>query len=354
MSRNKLPSLRKLLKINKIDALLIKSEPNLRYFCGFTGTTGLLWIDADNAFFLTDSRYTEQARQQVDNALVEEVGNPILGLRKKIKATGASRLGFEADAFTIGETYRFSNEMGLVTKPVHNVMAARMRKTKSEIDDLRRAVEIAEGSFKLLAAAAQTAKSERDLAVLFETSCRMAGSRTEAFPTIVASGHRSAMPHGIASDKRIENGDLVIVDFGAEHNGYFSDQTCVLVAGKPTARQKKVHGIVYDAQRKAIDAIRPGVRAGEIDRVARTYIDKAGFGDKFGHGTGHGIGLQVHEQPIISPIADTVLLPGMVFTVEPGIYLPGWGGVRLEDMVLVTNKGAERLTTLDKQLYRIA
>lgn len=354
MSQDKIARLRKLLKTNKIDALLIKSEPNLRYFCGFTGTTAVLWVDADSAFFLTDSRYTEQALQQVDNAIIEEVGNPIAGIRRKIKSTGARCLGFEADAFTIGDTHRFSIDVALETQPVYDVTAERMRKTKAEIDDLRRAVKIAEGSFELLAAAAAVGRSERELAVLFETSCRMAGSRNEAFPTIVASGFRAAMPHGVASDKRIEKGELVIVDFGAEYNGYFSDQTCVLVAGKPTARQKKVHGIVHDAQRKAIAAVKPGVRASEIDRTARDHIQQAGFGAKFGHGTGHGVGMQIHEQPIISPVSDTILKPGMVFTVEPGIYLPGWGGVRLEDMVLVTNDGVEPLTTLDKQLIRIA
>jgi Xaa-Pro aminopeptidase len=224
-----------------------------------------------------------------------------------------------------------------------------MVKAASEIREITLAVERAEKAFRSVKKAFRVGASERQLALEMEYQMRRNGALQPAFDTIVASGKRGAMPHGIASDKRLKSAELIVVDFGAESNGYFSDMTRTLYLGKRlTGKKREIFDAVRDAQAAAIDAVRPGITFAEIDKTARDVIKKAGFGDYFGHGTGHGIGLEVHEAPYVAPGNRKIVEEGMIFTVEPGIYLPGLCGVRIEDMVSVTGNGCRSLTSLPK------
>jgi len=230
------------------------------------------------------------------------------------------------------------------------IRSARILKEASEIRAMRRAIAIAEeallGNLHLI----KPGISERDVALEIEFEMRRLGAESIAFDTIIASGSRGALPHGKASDKILAKGDMVVIDFGARFHGYHSDQTCTVCLGRPTPEQKKVYAIVKEAHDRAIDSIRVGVPFRDIDRKARQWIDQKGYGPRFGHGLGHGVGLAVHEEPRISPDSSGVAEKGMVFTVEPGIYIPEAWGVRIEDMVLVGQGGGEILTQIDKDL----
>jgi len=230
------------------------------------------------------------------------------------------------------------------------VSELRQRKDKQELTSLRKAIKRAEESLRELKKYIRPGARERDLGLMLEMLMREKGARRAAFDTIVASGPNGAMPHASVSDRRIRKGDLVTIDFGAEADGYFCDITRTYCVGKPTARQREIHGLVLEAQTKAIESVRAGMSCKAVDAVARDTIKGAGHGEHFGHGTGHGIGLMVHEGPSVSPLSKDTVEQDMVFTIEPGVYIPGWGGVRIEDMVLVTERGAKLLTALPREL----
>jgi Xaa-Pro aminopeptidase len=226
----------------------------------------------------------------------------------------------------------------------------RARKEPEEVERIRRAVQIASDSFLDTLPRLRPGNRERMVGDFLEIRMKRRGAESPAFPTIVASGPRGALPHGKPTDKAVERKEMVVVDFGARFQGYHSDETKTVFQGRPDGRQQKIYDLVRRAQEKAMKVIRPGESVRRIDSAAREVISRAGYGKYFGHGTGHGIGLAVHEPPTISPRGAGVVETGMVFSVEPGIYLPGWGGVRLEDLVLVTDRGYERLTYLSKEL----
>ncbi len=230
------------------------------------------------------------------------------------------------------------------------IRTVRIRKDPSETRTLRKAIAIAEQALLNNLHRIKPGIAERELAQEIEFEMRRLGAESLAFDTIVASGSRGALPHGKASEKRFEKGDLILIDFGARFNGYHSDQTCTISLGNPTREQKEIYSIVKEAHDRAISLIRPGVAIEEIDRRARQYIEDHGYGSRFGHGLGHGVGLAVHEEPRISFDSSGIAEYGMVFTVEPGIYIPKWGGVRIEDMVRVKRAGCEVLTQIDKGL----
>ena len=241
---------------------------------------------------------------------------------------------------------RLRNLSGVIEK-------RRLVKDPYEIERMVGAIDILNVGFDEVEDALVPGRSEKEVAACLESSMRRAGADGIAFETIVASGWRGALPHGKASDKKIRRGELVIIDMGVYFEGYNSDQTRVYVVGSPTSMHKKIFNIVRDAHDRAIERIRPGVKASEVDDTARSYIARAGYGRYFGHGTGHGIGLKVHEGPVISPMSKDVLEEGMVFTIEPGIYIPEWGGIRIEDMVVVTSDGCDILTKSSRELHVI-
>jgi Xaa-Pro aminopeptidase len=346
------PLIEKIIRRAKVDALLFLSLENIRYLCGFTGSDGALIMTGQEHTFLSDSRYEEQARGEVRNATFKKYRQKIGGLARFLGALRIKRLGFESNAMTYEDYQKLKEKLTRVSfVPLAQEIAnLRVHKEPEELENIRRAIRIASVSFNDTLCRIRAGARERSVAEFLECRMKRWGGDKVAFDTIVASGPRAALPHGAASAKRMQKRDTVVIDFGTCYRGYHSDETKTLILGPPDAKKRKVYAIVRRAQEKALKTIRPGVSFRRIDAAAREVISRAGYGQFFGHGTGHGVGLAVHEAPRISPQSRGVAEEGMVFTVEPGIYIPGWGGVRLEDMVLVTGRGCEKLTVLSKDL----
>jgi Xaa-Pro aminopeptidase len=344
--------LEKLMRRKELDVILFWGGENIRYLCGFTGSDGALICSRGGRIFLTDSRYTEQAKREVANAAVSTYRQKIPGITRVLKTLRARRVGFEAAAVNFDSYRRFKEKLPRVSFiPLSGEFSGlRAVKEAGEIASLEKAARIASESFAKTIARVRPGYRETAFAEALECRFRQMGGEKPAFDTIVASGYRAALPHGRASEKKMAFGETVVIDFGTRFRGYHSDETKTLILGKPDAKTKRIYEVVRRAQTKALQAVRPGMTGREIDAAAREVIRKAGYGKYFGHGTGHGVGLAIHEDPAISPRGKAVVEEGMVFTVEPGIYLPGWGGVRLEDMVRVTARGCERLTYLSKEI----
>ena len=335
-----------------LDALLFWSLENIRYLCGFTGSDGALIWTGEERIFLSDSRYEEQAKEEIQGAIFKKYRKKAEEVALCLRSLRVRRLGFEAAALTCESYGRLKEKLPRVALvPLTNQLAnLRARKEWEEVKRIRRAIQIASDSFSDTLPRLRSGTREKTVGDFLEVRMKRRGAESLAFPTIVASGPRGALPHGKPTDKPVQKKEMVVVDFGARFEGYHSDETKTLMIGKPDRQQKKIYDLVRRAQEKAMKAIRPGVSVRRIDAAAREVISRGGYGKFFGHGTGHGIGLAVHEPPAISPRGSGVVEAGMVFSVEPGIYLPGWGGVRLEDLVLVTERGYERLTYLSKEL----
>ncbi|TAL23924.1 MAG: aminopeptidase P family protein [Nitrospirae bacterium] len=334
-----------------IDGFLVSDMNNIRYLTGFTGSSGFLLITKTKNIFATDFRYKEQFDREVSgwDIFIEkrERVKTIAALSKKL---GIKKLGFEASV-----PYDFFKRLSrkdLVLKPLKNVVEkARAIKDSEEMSLIKEAVRRAETAFLEVRPHIKKGIRESRVAVMLAERLKKRGCARIPFDIIVTSGRNSSMPHAKATEKKIEAGDLVVIDWGGEAGGYFSDMTrTLLVRGKDMSKKMEIYNIVLKANRKAVSAVSPGVESKKIDNSARHVIKKAGYGEFFGHGTGHGVGLQVHELPHITSKSREVIKKDMVFTIEPGIYVPGLGGVRIEDMVAVKSKGAETLTTLSKGL----
>ncbi len=351
---------RNLLDQHQVDALLVvKAErldsPNLRYLTGFTGTTGAVLITPREALLLVDFRYVEQARAEAPELEVVQVPRQASeALAEIVRGREIRRLGFEPDGLTVrqhDELARLLQPAQMV--PVEGVDRLRWVKDPPEVDRIRRAAQVADAAFQHILGFLRPGVSERDVATELEFFMRRHGAEREAFSSIVASGARSSLPHGRASDKLLAAGDFVTVDFGAVVDGYHSDCTRTVVLGRATDRQREIYDLVLRAQTGALQGLRPGLTGKDADALARQIIADAGHGEHFGHGLGHGVGLAIHEGPTLSPREEAVLQAGMVVTVEPGVYLPGWGGVRIEDLVVLTPDGCEVLTRAPKQLVEL-
>ena len=332
----------------ELDALMVTAPENTRYLSGFSGTLGYLVVTRDGAEILGDSRYWMQMEAEAPGfTLVRSVASSglLALLADRLKGLGLRRVGFESQHVTVDQHRRLSGalpaEIALV--PTAGLVEdLRMLKTPHEVELLRQVAMIASRAFDRVRSAVRPGLRERDVAFLLEQTFRELGADGPAFDTIVAAGEHGALPHGRASDRVLALGDMVVVDFGAVAGGYHSDTTRTIVVGEPTREQKRVIAAVRQAQTESMALMKPGVTADAIDRRARDVL--AGEAHAFGHGLGHGIGLMVHERPFLSASDQTPLKTGMVITNEPGIYRPGWGGVRLEEMVLVTEEGPEVLT----------
>jgi len=332
-----------------LDAVVVAKPENRRYFSGFTGSSGLLLVGADAARLITDFRYIEQAaRQAPEFAVVRHSSDMYETLAAEIQAIGGGRIGFESD-YVAWDACQKMGEFVEKLVPLH-LDKLRMVKDEAELASLRVAVRLADAAFDHILSFIRPGVSERDIALELEFFMRKKGAEKAAFDIIVASGPRSALPHGVASDKRIAAGEFVTMDFGAVFEGYHSDITRTVVVSKASARQREIYDLVRAAQQAGLDAIAAGRLGREVDEAARRVIGDAGYGDYFGHGLGHGLGLAIHEEPRLSPTGDVLLAPNMTVTVEPGVYLPEWGGVRIEDTVVVTAGGAEVLTASSKEL----
>lgn len=339
------------LQEKALNALLILQPDNRRYLSGFTGSAGALLITNSEALLFTDFRYTEQAASQAPGFKIVKHG-PVIWDEVAGYTTGLARIAFEQDFVTFAQYTLISEKFKDVELvPVSGLVEAR-RSTKedSELLEMQKAADVADQAFSHILTYISKGRTEYEVALELEFVMRRNGASGTAFDFIVASGPRSSLPHGVATGRVIQAGDLVTMDFGAVVNGYCSDITRTVMIGKPSAKQKEVYQIVLEAQTAALNALKPGMTGREVDQVARELIASQGYGENFGHGLGHGVGLVVHEEPRLSPAGATVLEPGMVVTVEPGIYLPGWGGVRIEDTVVVTEAGCRVLTHSAKDL----
>lgn len=349
---NKLEKLRAAFSSYGVDAVLITSSFNRRYMTNFTGTAGAALISMDKALFLTDFRYIEQASKQCGGYEIVKISGTIPEeVSRQAKKLGITKLGFEEDHLTFSLYKAYEKEIDAELIPLSGaVEKLRLIKTDAEIKILKEAADIADAAFKHILDFLRPGKTELEVSNELEFFMRKAGAASSSFNTIVASGYRSALPHGVASDKIIELGDFVTMDFGAYYKGYVSDITRTVAVGKPDEKLKEIYEIVLEAQLRGMNGIKPGITGKEADALTRDYIAEKGYGDHFGHSTGHGIGLEVHEGPSLSFKSDLVLEPGMVVTCEPGIYIPGLGGVRIEDDTLITKDGNEALTHSTKDL----
>lgn len=347
----RLVCVREIMKKKKLDGFLVTDMTNIRYLTGFSGSSGFLFMTDAEQFFATDFRYQEQSEQEVRGwDIVIERGSRIGTMKNLFRRTCIRKLGFESSVSY--EFYRQLSRKGLeIIATDHLVEGLRTIKNDAEIEFIKRAVNRAEEAFLDVKPFIRLGIRERSIATRLGERLRKRGCRNVPFEIIVASGSQSALPHARPTDKKLQEGDLVIIDWGGEANGYYSDMTrTLLIRGKNTGRQQELYQIVLAANRKAISSVTPGVKSKQIDNAARAHIRDSGYGDQFGHGTGHGVGLQIHESPRISWNKSVPLREHMVFTIEPGIYLPGLGGVRIEDMVVVRKKTPEVLTSLKKDL----
>jgi Xaa-Pro aminopeptidase len=341
-----------------LDGLLITALPNIRYLTGFTGSTALLLITHTDALFITDSRYTLQASRQVTGQIV-----PVPTGKKypetavaRIKEARLTRLGFESAHLTHQHLGQFSKQLGQEVElvPTENVVDdLRLVKDQEEIEAIRRAVELTSEVFEDFVNDIKPGVREQDLAVELEYRLRRRGAERLAFDTILASGARAALPHGRASDKVIGQNEFVVCDLGIVLDGYCSDMTRTVYVGNPDGQAREIYDIVLQAQLNCERRMRGGMESRAIDDLTRQVIAGHGYDEYYGHSTGHGVGLEVHEAPRVSPAADGAVPVGAVITVEPGIYLPEWGGVRIEDVVVVTETGCEVLTPTPKEMVAV-
>ena len=334
-------------------AIRVSSAVNRRYFSGFTGTSGILLITQDRAALLTDFRYRVQAAQEAAGfEIIEHGPNQNETLAETVKTWGISGLLFEDRHVTYAEHAELAKALPNVELAPAGDMAdaPRMIKDPEEIRVLQEAAEVADRAFEHILNFLKPGVTELAIAAELEHFMRKQGAQGPSFATIVASGERSAMPHGTASERVIGKGEFVTLDFGAYYKGYCSDLTRTVVVGQPTDRHREIYSIVLEAQQYALEHLKPGMTGREGDALTRDIITRYGYGEHFGHGTGHGIGMEIHEAPRLSMTSEIILAPGMVVTVEPGIYLPGFGGVRIEDDVVITETGIQFLTRSPKEL----
>ncbi|HEY2412696.1 MAG TPA: Xaa-Pro peptidase family protein [Pirellulaceae bacterium] len=349
-------ALRKLLSRSKVASLLVTDELNVSYLTGFTGDSSYLLISSDRELLITDGRYTQQLSEECPGLelAVRGPGTRLPDFTADIiSKLGLSSVGIEADAVTVS-FYEKLRE-ALKTTPIANtsnlVESLREIKDDEEVAIIRQAIKIAEQAFHDLRTKITTDQNEKRLADELEYAIRLRGGTCSAFPSIIGVGPRAALPHGRPTpDAKIGDYDFVLIDWGARYQSYHSDLTRVLVTGKLSPQLQKVYEVVLAAQAAAIAAIRPGAVMKDVDAAARLVIENAGYAKEFNHSLGHGLGLAVHELPRLAPDQDRKLAPGMVVTVEPGIYIPNLLGVRIEDDVLVTTDGHEILTSVPKQL----
>lgn len=348
----KLQKLREEMQARELEALLITSSYNLRYITGFTGSSGMAFVTKDHALFITDFRYTEQAGKQ---AVGFDVIQADKGLPQEVAAQagklGVKSVAFEQDHVTYTAFKQYEELFEAELTPVSGIIEKiRMFKTPEEIEILKAAAKIADDTYEYICTFIKPGMTELEVSNELEFYMRKQGATSSSFDIIVASGIRSALPHGVATDKVIETGDMVTMDFGALYQGYISDITRTVAVGEPSEKMKEVYDIVLKAQELGVEKIGPNMTGIEADAIARDYIKEKGYGEAFGHSTGHGIGMEVHEAPGLSFRSETKLEPGMAVTIEPGIYLPGVGGVRIEDDIMITESGNERLTHSSKEL----
>jgi Xaa-Pro aminopeptidase len=349
------------LATTRFDGLLVSHLPNIRYLCGFTGSAGLLLVEEDGSVFFTDVRYDTQAHHEVKAAkviiarksLLEALGEFLSRRRKRAKGR---TIGIEAEHFTVAEKKRLAKvrPAGMTLKDAPPMVErARMVKDNDEINRIRAAVRLGSQIFDRALQVLRPGIKEVEVAAEMELAARRSGAEQMSFPTIIASGPRSALPHGRASAQMISSGGFVVCDFGVILSGYCSDETRTVWVGRAPDDARQTYAAVREAQQAAVNAVRPGASVGEVDAAARKRLQEDGLAKYFTHSTGHGVGLEIHESPRVANAQRELLQPGMVITIEPGVYFPGKWGVRIEDMVVVTAGGCEVLTPTRKDFLAV-
>jgi Xaa-Pro aminopeptidase len=351
----RLTKLRKLMRRVDVPALLVTKSVNVTYLTGFTGEDSYLLVSPNEATILSDFRFITQLQEECPGFEVEirHQGESLLQrVADVVQAGKFGQLGVEGEAITLGSYQRLEQLLPKKRLGATSGLVEQLRQVKDrdEVQAIRDSVYLAQRAFEVIRARLQGGQTEQQITAELEYQIRQFGGTGCSFPPIVAVGTRAALPHAVPTQRRVEESDFVLIDWGAKATHYASDLTRLVVTGKISPKLERIYGVVLTAQQRAIEAIRPGVRMSDVDGAARNVIAQAGFGKHFGHGLGHGIGLEIHEAPRLAVRQEQPLLAGMVVTVEPGIYLSGWGGVRIEDDVLVTRDGHEVLSDVPKEL----
>jgi Xaa-Pro aminopeptidase len=353
---DRISRIRSRLSDQELDAVLIQSLANIFYLVGFSGSDGALLIDGTKEVLLVDGRYIAQAGTEAVASKIVEYRDKVDGISQAVLENGFRRVGFESSVLS------FQQHLDLVSRtrntewiPVAKggVDEIRSIKDEAELACIRQAIDFASTAFQIVMNGVRPGMYEREIAAELDYRMKKEGAEDVSFSTIVASGENSVLPHAKPGRRRLAPGDFVVIDFGAVYGGYRSDETCTVGVGHLSRAQEEIYKVVRDAHDLALDQIRDGVSCRGIDKLVRDYIQDKGYGPYFSHATGHGVGLEVHEYPRLNRLSEAVLKTGMVVTVEPGIYVPGHGGVRIEDMVLVRENDCERLTKLPKELKLI-
>ncbi len=340
-------------KLHDNEAVFISSYPNIFYYSGFTSEDAYLLISHDAKYIITDSRYTIQAREQAKGFEVLDIKD---GFQRAFSKLPEKYIGYEESTMSVREFKSLRNKLAEYQDFVEmqkTINEQRRIKSDEEIKKIAEAEKIGDKAFSYILDKIKVGKTEREIALELEFFMKKQGATALSFDTIAASGVRSAMPHGVATDKKIENGDFLTLDFGCVFEGYCSDMTRTVVVGKANEKQKEIYDVVLSAQKAAIDKVTSGIPCNEIDAVARDIITDAGYGDNFGHGLGHSVGIEIHESPNFSPRCNDIICDGNVITVEPGIYIDGFGGVRIEDLIAVKDGKAVNLTSSPKELIEL-
>lgn len=349
-SFNKHEVIKKILSEQKIDAMLFYAPENRFWYSDFISTLGYLLVSKTNATLLLDGRYITEGKQKAKNVTCQDFNNPFASLTTSASEQKIKSIGFEAEYITYSQLEFWKKNMpNIVFKPIY-VHDLRAVKDEAEVKRIAKACAIGDLAFNEVLNFIKPGVSEKDVENVILGAFTKYGATKASFDTIVASGVRGSMPHGKASDKIIGNNELITCDFGCIYEGFCSDMTRTFAIGSIDPKLTEIHQIVKDAQMAGIKAVKPGITIGTIDKICRDYINEKGYSQYFTHGTGHGLGIEIHEAPWVIKDEPTILTPGMIITVEPGIYIPNLGGVRIEDDILVTNKGYEILTKSPREI----
>ena len=355
MYKERIKKLRDELGKSGLKFSIVTDMRNCLYLTGFTGSEGVVLITPTLVYLIVDFRYLEQAQKETKNVKILKREKALhLLLADVMKKYKNEKVAFESDSITFKQHKEIKKSLpeNCLIPTLNLVERLRAVKYSDEIASIKKAVRISDEAFKHILGFIKLGMREVDIAEEIEYTVKRKGASNISFDTIAISGEKTSLPHGAPSQDLLKKG-IVLMDFGCISSGYRSDMTRTIFLGKATAKQKEIYNIVLEAQQIAIENVKPGVEASCIDKAARDYITNKGYGECFGHSTGHGVGLDIHELPNISGKSDEVLQPGMIFTIEPGIYIPGWGGIRIEDMVQVTDDGCRIITKSSKEIIEI-
>jgi len=341
-----------------VESVLITSDVNRRYFTGMKSSAGTILAFRDKAYLIIDFRYIEKARASVKNAEVIEQKALCSQIIQLLKEHSASSMAIESHTMTVSELSKFKKaipNIEFVDSDLlsNSIAAMRIIKDENEIKNVKKAQEIAETAFDDILKFIKPGVTEREIALELDRCMLKNGAEALSFETIALSGTNTSMPHGVPSDKQVKDGEFVLMDFGAVYNGYNSDMTRTVCIGKPSEEMEKVYNVVLSAQTACLEKAHAGMTGSELDKIARDIIDDAGYGDFFGHSLGHGVGMEIHEAPNAAPLNKNILKSGAIVTVEPGIYIPGKFGVRIEDFVILTENGNVNLTKCAKNIISL-